>query len=103
MYLVFKMAPRFFAFAERPSFVEIPIMTGLRLRMVDLAAIRTGPSVIPYASLAKVFPVHGAITNASRTFVGPKGSTSATVRIGSLPVIRSRAHAMSAAFPNLVF
>lgn len=46
------------------------------LRICALAAIRTGVSVIAFASFAAEFPVHGAITITSRYPFGPIGSAS---------------------------
>ena len=44
---------------------------------------------MPFASLARVLPVHGAITSASKNFLGPIGSASGIVYIPFLPAIFS--------------
>ena len=56
----------FFIFIPRPSLVEMKIKRGLLFLRCALAPIRTGVSVIPFASLAAVLPVHGRIAIISR-------------------------------------
>ena len=67
--------------------VETEIIRGSSFLRCALAAINTAESVIPFASLASVLPVHGAITSTSRNFFGPIGSASGIVYIPLLPVI----------------
>ena len=52
------------------------IFIGQTLGESAFAAINTGVSVIPAASLAIVFPVQGAITMTSKYPFGPMGSAS---------------------------
>ena len=80
----------FLALAARPSFVETAISTGRLLRKCDLHAIRTGVAVIAFASFEIVLPVHGTTATTSSSFLGPIGSASLMVQIGSWPVIRTR-------------
>ena len=67
--------------------MERDITSGLLLRKWALAAMRTGVSEIPLASFDKVFPVQGAMSRISNNALGPMGSASGMVVIGSLPVI----------------
>ena len=62
--------------APSPSFVETAITSGRSLRRCAFAAKVTGVSVMPFASLPSVLPVHGAIISASKSFWGPIGSAS---------------------------
>lgn len=59
-------------------------------------------SDIPFANLDMEFPVHGAITRTSISFLGPMGSTSVSAVIGFLPEISWTASYISFAVPNLV-
>ena len=52
-----------------------------------LAAMSTGVSVIPQASLARVLPVQGAMRSTSRYALGPMGSASSTRRMGGFPAV----------------
>ena len=74
----------------------------IRLRKCDFAAITAGVSIISQASLAIVFPEHGAITITSVIFLGPIGSAPWIVWIISLPVISYISLIKSSAFPNFV-
>lgn len=76
----------FFRFMPRASLVDKDSTSGRLLRKWDFAAIRTGVSEIPFASFDKVFPVQGAMTRISISPLGPMGSASGIVVIGSLPV-----------------
>ena len=69
----------FSAAAPSASLVETVMITGRLFRKWLFAAMVTGPSAIPCASLARVFPVQGAMINASSSFLGPIGSASRTV------------------------
>ena len=86
-FLLLHKSPIFFKFMPSPSFVEMEITSGLLLRICAFAAINTGVSVIPFASLAAVFPVHGMIASTSRNPFGPIGSALSMDTIGSFPVI----------------
>ena len=66
----------FFKLAPSASLVAGERTTGLSFRICAFAAINTGVSVIPTASFAIVFPVHGAITRISKSPFGPIGSAS---------------------------
>ncbi len=55
---------------------------------------------MPFASLARVLPVHGAITSASKNFLGPIGSASGIVYIPFLPAIFSMSEIKSDALPK---
>ena len=79
-------AAMFFAEPVRPSFVENAITSGLPFRRCAFAAMVTAVSVMPDASFAMVLPVHGAITSASMGILGPRGSASAMLQTGILPV-----------------
>ena len=74
-------------FMPNPSLVDKKITRGLLFRRCALAAIRTGVSVIPFASLAAVLPVQGRMTRRSKYPVGPMGSAASIRQIGSLPVM----------------
>ena len=57
--------------------IQPDVMTnGRLLRKCAFAAIVTAVSVMPFAILASVFPVHGLITRASSSILGPSGSAS---------------------------
>ena len=56
MFLLFKSFPMFSAFVLSPSFVDIPISTGLFFLRCDLTAVSTGVSYIDEASFAIWFP-----------------------------------------------
>ena len=56
----------FFRFAESASFDAKAKIIGLSQRKCAFAAIQTAVSVMPFAILASVFPVQGAIISASR-------------------------------------
>ena len=86
MFLVFSKIPIFFKFIPSASLVEREITSGRLLRRCDLAAIRTGVSEMPFASLERVFPVQGAITIISIRPFGPMGSACGMVVIGAFPV-----------------
>ena len=80
----------FLAHMASASFVETASSTGPPLRRCDLAAMMTGVSMIPQASLPSELPVQGAmITRSSRCF-GPIGSTSGSVCQMGRPQIVSR-------------
>ena len=64
----------FLAFADRASFVETAITTGLLFLRCDLHAMQTGVSVMAFANFAIVLPVAGATTTTSSIFFGPIGS-----------------------------
>ena len=66
--------------------VDREITNGRLLRRWDFAAISTGVSEIPLASLESVFPVQGAITRISISSFGPMGSAAGMVVIGVWPV-----------------
>lgn len=93
----------FLALAERASFVEIAISTGLEFLKWDLHAIVTGVSVIPRASFARVLAVQGATTTMSNSFLGPIGSASSIVTIALRLHILSSHSTLSDAFPKRVF
>ena len=95
-------AARFGALALRPSFVASATTTGLPLRRWDFAAIVTGPSVMPWASLARVLPVQGAMTRTSARSCGPNGSASTMVRMAGRPAARSTRAMRSSASPKRV-
>ena len=91
----------FFRFMPRASLVERESTSGLLLRRWDFAAISTGVSEMPFASLDKVFPVQGAITRISINPLGPIGSAPGIVVMGSFPVsLRARSR-KEALVPNL--
>ena len=71
------------------SLVEIEIKSGFWFLKCALAAIKTGVSVIAFASFASVLPVHGKITKISKKFLGPIGSESSIVKIALFLVIFS--------------
>ena len=70
------MFPRF---ADIASFDASAMISGLSLLKCAFAAIVTAVSVIPFAILARVFPVQGQIISASSGILGPKGSASTTL------------------------
>ncbi len=80
---------KFVPFKPSPSFVEIPSTTGRPLRIVAFATIRTGLSVIAFASLLIEFPVKGAMTMQSSGSFGPRGSAFTMESIASKPVASS--------------
>ena len=94
--------PIFFAEADSASLVETVISTGLALRRCDLTAIVTGVSVMPQASFASVFPVHGATISRSNIFFGPIGSACGMVLITPLPQMFSAVMMFSSAVPKRV-
>ena len=59
-------------------------------------------SVIPHASLARVFPVHGHTTSTSSSFLGPMGSACTTVVMLPLWQMPSTAARNSDALKNRV-
>ena len=93
----------FLALAERASFVDIAISTGLEFLKWDLHAIVTGVSVIPTLSFARVLAVQGATTIMSNSFFGPIGSASSMVIMALRLQILSSQSTLSAAFPKRVF
>ena len=66
---------------------ETATMTGRPFRRWDFAAMVTGVSAMELLSFARVLPVQGAMTSASRSFFGPMGSASAMEQMGSTPVM----------------
>ncbi len=81
--------------------VDKEITSGRLLRRWDFAAISTGVSEMPFASLERVFPVQGAMTKISTSPLGPMGSAAGIEVIGIWPVrffARSRKEAL---VPNL--
>ena len=76
--------------------------TGSLARRQDLAAMVTAVSVIPQASLERVFPVQGQITKASTSLLGPHGSTWGMVWAASLPHSPSTRATQSLARPKRV-
>ena len=62
---------------------------GRALRRWLLAAMVTGVSAMLWESFARVFPVQGAMTRASSSFLGPMGSAWAMVVRGARPQISS--------------
>ena len=101
MFLVFKRMPIFFRFMPRASLVDKESTRGRLLRRWDLAAISTGVSEMPFASLDNVFPVQGAMTRISISPLGPMGSAPGMVVIGSLPVMAFARSRKEALVPNL--
>ena len=93
-------SPIFFIFKPRASFVETDNKSGLSFLRWAFAAIKTGVSVIPFASFASVFPVHGKMTSRSSRLLGPIGSASLMVRIGGKPVISSALFKKLSAVPK---
>jgi len=100
MFLVFKRIPIFFRFIPSASFVERATTSGRLFRKCAFAAIKTGVSDIPFASLDSVFPVQGAMTRMSNNAPGPIGSASGMVVIGFRPVISSARFRKSLQLPN---
>ena len=97
MFFVFRRMPIFFKFIPRASLVDREITSGRLLRRWDFAAISTGVSEIPFASLESVLPVQGAMTRMSISPFGPIGSAAGIVVIGAWPVrssARSRKEAL---------
>ena len=90
----------FIAEPERASLVESAMTTGFPLRRWLLAAMVTAVSVTPLASLARVFPVHGAITSTSKSRSGPTRSAPVIVRIIAFPVMPSSLSIKSRAVPK---
>ena len=66
------------------------------------AAIVTAPSVMPWASLASVFPVQGAMTSTSIAPCGPRGSASTILRTAFRPASASTRVTKSSAVPKRV-
>ena len=60
----------------------------------------TGVSAMPWESFARVLPVQGAMTSASKSFFGPMGSTAAMVQSGSRPHISLSRKIYDSALPN---
>ena len=92
----------FGALADKPSFVAMASTTGLPLRRCPFAAIVTAPSVMPWASLASVFPVQGAMTSTSIAPCGPRGSASTILRTAFRPASASTRVTKSSAVPKRV-
>ena len=92
----------FCAEAANASFVASANSTGRPMRKFDLTAIVTGVSVMPFASFASVFPVHGATIIRSTIFLGPIGSAPTMVWITSRPEISRSSCKKSDALPNRV-
>jgi len=65
-YFSYHELTEFLKFMPMASFVETDMMSGLLFLRCAFAAMRTDVSVIPFVSLAMVFPVQGAMTSASR-------------------------------------
>ena len=78
------------------------LLPGVFLVWIGIAAIVTGPSVMPWASLARVLPVQGAMTRTSARFCGPNGSASTMVRMAGRPAARSTRAMRSSASPKRV-
>ena len=76
------------------------MITGPPFRRWLFAAMVTGVSAIECASLARVFPVQGAIISASSSFFGPIGSVPSNVRSGERPQISRMRSRCSSAVPN---
>ena len=76
MFLLFNSKPIFLRFIPKASLEDRNKITGRWFRNCAFAAIRTGVSVMPFASFARVFPVHGAIKSAKKGAFGPIGSAS---------------------------
>ena len=93
------MLPRF---ADMASLLASAIKSGRLLRKCALAAIQTAGSVMPPASFASVFPVHGAIISASSGCLGPNVSVAVIVCKHALPQISEISRRSSSALPNLV-
>ena len=92
MFFMLNSRPMFLRLMPRASLVDTDITSGLPFRRCAFAAIRTGVSVIPLASLARVLPVQGAMRRISRYPFGPMGSASSIFSIGfisAMDVIRS--------------
>ena len=100
MFFVFNSMPMFFRFMPRASLVERKMTSGLLFLRCDFAAINTGVSDIPFASLDSVLPVHGAITRMSTSDLGPIGSAPGMVVMGSLPLIAFARSRKSAQLPK---
>ena len=78
------------------------ITKGLLFLRCALAAIKTGVSLIPFASFDSVLPVQGAITSISSIDFGPIGSAAGMVVIGSLLLISFASLRKSFDFPKRV-
>ena len=78
------------------------ILSGRSDRKCALTAMQTGVSVMPFASLAKVFPVQGQMTRASKGMVGPNGSAAGTVRMAGRPQMASTRETRLVAEPKRV-
>ena len=87
---------------DSPSLEATQTTTGRPLRWWALAAIVTLLSVMPAAILLSVLPVQGAMTNRSRSFLGPMGSASKTEEMTRRPQMRSISRIRSWAVPNRV-
>ena len=81
MCFAFNNNPMFFAAVPSASLVDTAKSTGRSLRKCALQASVTGVSVTPFANLASVLPVAGAITKISNSFFGPIGSAAKMVWI----------------------
>ena len=92
----------FFAPAASPSLLETATTTGRPLRRWDFAAMVTAVSAMPFASLAMVLPVAGAITSTSNSFLGPMGSTDRMSHRTSCPVRSSSRSSRSSEAPKRV-
>ena len=66
MFFMLNSRPMFLRLMPRASLVDTDITSGLPFRRCAFAAMRTGVSVIPLASLARVLPVQGAMRRISR-------------------------------------
>ena len=102
IFLTFNREPIFLKFIPRASFEDIEMTRGLPVLMCPFAAIRTGVSVMPLFSFARVLPVHGAMIRISNILLGPNFYASLIVLIALFPVVSSTNFTKSDAFPNLV-
>ena len=93
--------PIFFRFIPSASLVDRESTSGRLLRRWDFAAISTGVSEIPFASLESVFPVQGEMTRISISPFGPMGSAPGMVVMGFFPVSSSARAKNSVLLPNL--
>ena len=82
--------------------MDSAIISGLPFLRCALAAMVTALSVMPWASFARVLPVHGAMSSASSGSAGPSGSASAIVVITPRPHSAARRLIFSAAVPKRV-
>ena len=84
------------------SLVESARTTGLSPRKWLFTAIVAVVSVIPCASFAIVFPVHGATTRTSNIALGPIGSAAVMLSMGDTPQISVTRSRSVFAVPNRV-